>query len=147
VERLFGTLQDRLVKTLRRANVSTLAEANQLLETFLPAFNGRFAKPPAYLGSAYLPWPARTRPGDLFCFKFERVVAKDNTVSFAGHTLVIPLQPLQRGYAGIRVEPRHQMDSAWPSHTMARRCSYISHSSRALPRWGSSPLPRELLSP
>ena len=110
VERLFGTLQDRLVKALRRANVSTLVEANQLLETFLPAFNARFGQPPAYPGSAYLPWPARTRSEDLFCFKFERTVAKDNTVSFSGHTLVIPLRPLQRGYAGTRVELRHYMD-------------------------------------
>jgi transposase len=110
VERLFGTLQDRLVKALRRAKVSTLEEANQLLETFLPAFNTRFGQPPAYPGSAYLPWPARTRPEDLFCFKFERVVAKDNTVSFAGHDLVIPLRPLQRGYAGARVGLRHYMD-------------------------------------
>ena len=110
VERLFGTLQDRLVKALRRAKVSTLVEANQLLETFLPAFNARFGQPPAYPGSAYLPWSARTRSEDLFCFKFERTVAKDNTVSFSGHTLVIPLRPLQRGYAGTRVELRHYMD-------------------------------------
>ena len=110
VERLFGTLQDRLVKALRRANARTLAEANQVLETFLPTFNARFGQPAAYPGSAYLPWPAHTRPDDLFCFKFQRVVAKDNTVSFAGHDLVIPLRPLQRGYAGTRVELRHHMD-------------------------------------
>jgi len=110
VERLFGTLQDRLVKALRRANVSTLVEANQFLKTFLPAFNARFGQPPAYPGSAYLPWPARTRSEDLFCFKFERTVAKDNTVSFSGHALVIPLRPLQRGYSGARVELRHYMD-------------------------------------
>jgi len=110
VERLFGTLQDRLVKALRRANARKLAEANQVLETLLPAFNARFGQPPAYPGSAYLPWPARTRPEDLFCFKFERVVAKDHTVSFASHDLVIPLRPLQRGYVGTRVELRHHMD-------------------------------------
>jgi len=110
VERLFGTLQDRLVKALRRANARTLAEANQVLETFLPAFNARFGQPPAYPGSGYLPWPARTRPDDLFCFKFERVVAKDHTVSFAGHDLVIPLKPLQRDCTGTRVELRHHMD-------------------------------------
>ncbi len=110
VERLFGTLQDRLVKALRRANACTLAEANQVLVTFLSAFNARFGQPPTYPGSAYLPWPARTRPEDLFCFKFERVVTQDNTVSFSGHSLAIPLTPRQRGYAGTRVELRHHMD-------------------------------------
>jgi transposase len=110
VERLFGTLQDRLVKALRRANARTLAEANRVLETFLPAFNARFQQPPAHLGLAYLPWPPRTRPEEVFCFKFERVVAEDNTVSFCGHHLAIPLSPRQRGYAGTRVELRHDMD-------------------------------------
>jgi hypothetical protein len=93
VERLFSTLHDRLVKTLRRANARTLAEANQVLATFLPAFNARFEQPPAYPGSAYLPWPARICPEDLSCFKFERVVTQDNTVSFSGHSLAIPLTP------------------------------------------------------
>ncbi len=105
VERLFGTLQDRLVKALRRADARTLAEANQVLETFLPAFNARVQQPPAHPGLAYLPWPPRTRPEQVFCFKFERVVAEDNTVSFCGHHLAIPLSPRQRGYAGTRVEP------------------------------------------
>ena len=145
VERLFGTLQDRLVKALRRANARTLAEANQVLETFLPAFNARFGQPPAYPGSAYLPWPARTRPEDLFCFKFQRVVAKDNTISFAGNDLVIPLRPLERGYAGTRVELRHHMDGrlAITYHGGPWLC--MSRSRRALPRWGSSPPPRKLL--
>ena len=45
VERVNGTLQDRLVKALRRAKISDLAPANRFLqEKFLPAFNRRFVK-------------------------------------------------------------------------------------------------------
>ena len=47
VERLFGTLQDRLVAELRLAGVRTLDEANRALGRFLPAFNARFAVPAA----------------------------------------------------------------------------------------------------
>ena len=39
VERLFETLQDRLVKELRRAEVSNLQEANRVIRDYLPRFN------------------------------------------------------------------------------------------------------------
>ena len=42
VERLFGTLQDRLVKELRLADISTIPEANAFLATYLPKFNAQF---------------------------------------------------------------------------------------------------------
>lgn len=43
VERLFRTLQDRLIKELRLSNISTVKEANEFLEkVFLPRFNNRF---------------------------------------------------------------------------------------------------------
>lgn len=44
IERLFQTLQDRLVKEMRIANINTIDEANLFLkDTFIPWFNGRFA--------------------------------------------------------------------------------------------------------
>lgn len=44
VERLFQTLQDRLVKALRLQGISTIAEANEFLATtFIPFFNQKFA--------------------------------------------------------------------------------------------------------
>ena len=42
VERLFGTLQDRLVKILREADAKTIEEANQVLQSYLPDHNQRF---------------------------------------------------------------------------------------------------------
>lgn len=44
VERLFGTLQDRLIKEMRLANVNTIEDANQFLKSkFIPFFNHRFS--------------------------------------------------------------------------------------------------------
>ena len=57
VERCWGTLQDRRVKELRRANADTLAEANQALKRYLPRFKERFARPPADPEPAYRRWP------------------------------------------------------------------------------------------
>jgi hypothetical protein len=44
VERLLGTLQDRLAKELRRAGADTFDETNLVLETFLPKFNVHFGQ-------------------------------------------------------------------------------------------------------
>jgi hypothetical protein len=43
IERLFGTLQDRLVKELRLNNINTIEEGNKFLKIFVPKFNNQFS--------------------------------------------------------------------------------------------------------
>jgi hypothetical protein len=69
VERLCGTLQDRLVVELRLAGASTLQHANQVLADYLPRFKAQFAVPPAQAGSASRPWTAQRGAEEVFCFK------------------------------------------------------------------------------
>lgn len=90
IERLFETFQDRLVKELRKANARTLEEANQALISYLTKFNARFGVAPACEGSAYRPWPADVTRDQVFCFKHQRTVNNDNTISFDGNHLQIP---------------------------------------------------------
>ena len=124
IERLFGTLQDRLVKALRQAGAASLQDANRVLQHFLPAYNARFAVPPAEAESAYCPWPAGLRPDTVFCFKHERVVAKDNTISFNGHRLPIAPGPSHSSYAHCRVEVRQLLNGqllvCYQQHPLAR---------------------------
>src|SRR5271166_4558866 len=47
IERAFGTLQDRMVKELRLAGVSSVAAANAWLPGFITAYNRRFGRDPA----------------------------------------------------------------------------------------------------
>jgi hypothetical protein len=47
VERVFNTLQDRLVKEMRLVGISTIEEANKFLESYLPKFNNKFAVVPS----------------------------------------------------------------------------------------------------
>ena len=55
VERLFGTLQNRLPQELRLAGISDIEAANRYIrEVFLPAFNAQFAVPAAEPGSAFV---------------------------------------------------------------------------------------------
>jgi hypothetical protein len=108
IERLWGTLQDRLVSELRLRAVSTLAHANAFLSAFLPSFIQRFARPPAELTSAWRPTP-RELAHVLSC-RDERVVAKDNTVQLGARWLQIPPGPHGRSYAGCRVAVRELLD-------------------------------------
>jgi transposase len=110
VERLFGTLQDRLVKALRQAGACSLQEANTALAQFLPVFNGRFSKPPAQPGSKYRPLPTPLSTDQVFCFKHDRTVAHDNTISFDGLILQIPPGPDRISYAKARVQVCQYLD-------------------------------------
>jgi hypothetical protein len=60
VERLWGTLQDRLVSELRLRTVSTRAAANALLPEFLADFNRRFAQPRPDSIRPLPSWPPRS---------------------------------------------------------------------------------------
>lgn len=110
VERLFQTLQDRLVKALRQAGATSLAEANAVLAQFLPDFNQRFSKPAGQPGSKYRPLPTDLDSDQVFCFKHERTVANDNTISFAGVILQIPPGPDRISYAKARVQVHQYLD-------------------------------------
>jgi len=121
VERLFGTLQDRLVKALRRANASTLEEANAVLKTFLPRYNARFAVEAEQPGSAYRTEPPYQEFAHCFCFRYERTVANDNTISFGGHKLQIPPGPHQRSYARAHVQLCQHLDGHLTIHYQGQR--------------------------
>lgn len=110
VERLWGTLQDRLVKALRKAQANNLDEANQVLKTFLPKFNQRFQVAPAETETGFLPWPKEYRAKDFFCFKHTRTVANDNTVPFDHHRFQIPPGRNRTSFAKLKVELRQHLD-------------------------------------
>jgi hypothetical protein len=84
VERVFKTLQDRLVKDLRLAGLATIAAANQFLEAWLPRYNQRFAVPPAQAVDLHRPCPARRDLDRSLCLKTTRVLRRDWTVAHHG---------------------------------------------------------------
>ena len=110
VERLFETLQDRLVKELRRAGATDAAQANAVLSHFLPRFNQRFTQPPAEAGSAYRPRLSLAQANEQVHFTYWRTVANDHTVSLFGHVIALPSVPVRLNLAGRRVALHHRMD-------------------------------------
>jgi transposase len=107
IERLWATLQDRLVSELRLRRVATLEAANAYLPEFIADFNRRFARPPA---SAHAVWrrPPKDLPRVLGC-RYSRVVARDNTVQLGPRWIQLRHG---RSYAGRRVEIRELLDGA-----------------------------------
>ena len=93
VERLFGTLQNRLPQELRLAGISDIEAANRYIrEVFLLAFNAQFAVPAAEPGSAFVAYlgPELT---DILSIQEARQVQNDNTVRYHGLLLQIPNSP------------------------------------------------------
>lgn len=83
VERLFGTLQDRLVKEMRVAGVSSLEEANRFLEeVFIPFWDERFTVEPKEAADAHRPLPEGVDLLRLFAETEERVIRSDFTFRY-----------------------------------------------------------------
>ena len=112
IERVFRTLQDRLVSELRLAGVKTLAEANRFLKGFLPRFNRRFAVPSAESGLAYRPVPSAWKWDEVLCFKYYRTVGADHVVAFREQRIQIHPCHGRQSYYRARVEIQEHMDGS-----------------------------------
>ena len=121
IERLFGTLQDRLVSELRLAGITTIEAANRFLPTYLPRHNARFAIAPAEPRAAWRSLPASLPSEAVCCFKYGREVATDNTVRFLGTTLQLPPKGTQWSWSGQRLELRHHLDGSFSVHAPGGR--------------------------
>ena len=110
VERMWGTLQDRLVSLLRLEGASCIEDANRVLASVLPEINEHFGVAPRQTGSAYRQMPEGLLPESVLCFKYMRTVANDNTIRFANRTIQL-LPDMQRmSYARARVEVQERLD-------------------------------------
>ncbi len=109
-ERNFGTWQGRLPQELRLAGCSTVEQANQFLrDRYIAEFNRRFQVPAAERGTAFT--ACRRRDLDLvFSLQFERVVSRDNTVSFQNLKLPIERVPWRATLAGCTVVAHQHLD-------------------------------------
>lgn len=114
VERLFNTLQDRLVQELRLARITSPEQATLFVNgSFRTDFNARFAKPAREIQAAWRSLPKELDVERICSFRYEATVGNDNAVRLAGMILDIPARPRRRGYAKARVELRQLLDGRW----------------------------------
>jgi hypothetical protein len=112
MERVFGTLQNRLPQELRLARITTLAAANRYLtQRFVPDYNARFAVPAAEPGSAFVPYVGRPIE-EVLCVQEDRVVGADNCVSWRRRALQIPPQRHRQHYVRATVRVHEYRDGS-----------------------------------
>jgi transposase len=95
IERLFKTLQDRLLKELRLEGINTIAEANKFLEkTFIPKFNEKFSVVPKKPDNLHTPLTATelARINNIFSIQAYRNVNNDFTIRFKSKWLQLKEQ-------------------------------------------------------
>lgn len=112
IERLWATLQDRLVSELRLAEAESIDQANKVLAKYLPWHNRRFGVPAGQPGTAYRPTPPGFISEEVFCLKHRRTVGLDNVVRFKGSRLQIQPGIDRPSYARARVTVHEQFDGS-----------------------------------
>lgn len=81
VERLFKTLQDRLVREMRLLGIKSVDKANEFLTTYLPKHNRKFKKEAASNADLHRPSPHSRELDRILCIKEERTVKNDFTIA------------------------------------------------------------------
>jgi transposase len=111
IERLFETLQDRLVKEMRLAGIDTLEAANHFLETrFLPEWEQRFTVAPRNPRNAHRRLGPEQRLEEVLSVRVARKVTDDHTVSWDGNRWGVPREEVCAGLRGAQVEIERRLD-------------------------------------
>ena len=84
VERSFRTLQDRLVKEMRLAGVSSVVQANEFLIRYYPIYNAKFKVKPVSEVDLHRPALSMRELNRILCIREDRTVRNDFTISYDG---------------------------------------------------------------
>lgn len=125
VERRGGLNQDRLASELRKAHASTLEEARKVLRTHLRKLNKRFIRKSADLESAFIPLPEGLDLKQILCWKEERTVANDNTISFRGKSYQIPPSSCRYSWSKCKVAVHLCLDGSLHIFHKGQRIAYF----------------------
>jgi hypothetical protein len=93
IERAFGTLQDRMVKELRLAGVSSIAAANAWLPGFITAYNTRFGRDPANTKDLHRPLAQADDLDEILAWREERTVTRNLTLHYDRMMLLLEPTP------------------------------------------------------
>lgn len=113
VERLWGTLQDRLIKEMRLAGIKDREAANAWLPSFIKDHNRRFARVAKDKESAYLPRIPKKELELILCHQEKRTLDRGSSFSYYGKSYALPnsvhatpgqiLTVLESSHIGIKV--------------------------------------------
>jgi hypothetical protein len=104
IERAFGTLQDRMVKELRLAGISSITAANAWLPGFIAAYNTRFGRDPANAKDLHRPLAQADDLDEILAWREERTVTRNLTLHYDRMMLILDPTSLARGLVRKKVE-------------------------------------------
>jgi hypothetical protein len=104
VERAFGTLQDRLVKELRLAGISSIEAANAWLPGFIAAHNARFGREPANAKDLHRPLTAADDLDEILAWREQRTVTHNLTLHYDRMMLILEPTPFARSLVRKKIE-------------------------------------------
>ena len=96
IERLFGVLQDRLVKEMRLLSVKTAEEANVSLQKYLRTYNRKFRVVPSNKTDVHVKVERGFNLDRSLCIRTKRTVRNDNTIAYEGKLYQIRERVLSR---------------------------------------------------
>ncbi|WP_163883713.1 ISNCY family transposase [Rhizobium laguerreae] len=123
VERMNRTLQDRLVKELRLADIGDMETGNAFLPGFMEDYNARFAIVPARSDDLHRPINlAPDRLSEILCKREQRYVGSQLTFSFERQRIMLEETEVTRGLVGRYVETYAfadgRLDVRWKGHSL-----------------------------
>jgi hypothetical protein len=123
IERLFATLQDRLVKEMRLAGIDSLQAANHFLETrFIPEWEQRFTVAARNPRNAHRQLGRAQHLEEILSVRVTRKVGQDHTVSWDGNRWGLVREEVCAGLRGAAVEIERRLDG---SHWLRYRGRYL----------------------
>jgi hypothetical protein len=125
VERSHGTQQDRLIKEMRLAGISSIEQANEfILKTYLPKYNKQFAVPAAKNDDIH-------RPADhfdldrIFCLKDTRLLQNDFVLSYKRRILQLTEQQKAVVRPGETITIHEKFDGSLDLYIRGIRLNYL----------------------
>lgn len=114
VERLFGTLQDRLIKEMRVAGVVSIEEANRFLaEVFIPFWDSRFSVEPVSAEDVHRPLPEEAHLLALFADTETRQIREDFTFRYKNVHYQIEKSDAEAGMPKSTITIERRLDGSF----------------------------------
>ena len=126
VERANRTLQDRLVKDLRLAEISSVEAGNSFLPAFMERFNERFAVMPAKSEDKHRSLSVHgSRLKDILCHREQRHVSEQLAMSYDRKQIILERSPVSEKLGGQYVElydyPDRPLEVRWKGVSLPYR--------------------------
>ena len=127
VERMNQTLQDRLVKELKLAGITTIEKANEFLVEYIPKFNSRFAVVPNKQANLHKEISAtmKQKLPQIFSIQNQRVVMNDYTIRFENQYLQLNQEQPTTVYKKDTVIIEKHLDNELKINLKERYLNYV----------------------